>query len=920
MSGWATVAICDNPLPGGPVHRARVPAGLRVQDIVPTSTPGAMARVNGQWLLRKDWGLPLQPGEHLDVHILPQGSDSGRKALATVLAIVAVTVLAPGGAAGLAGWQSALAIAAASLAINIVLGPRPDLGLSRQAESPTYSVALSGNQARLYEPIPVLYGRNLTYPPFASQPYVRYDNTTNDQYFYALLCLGVGAFDIERLQIDDTHIDRFADVQYAVLAPGQTPTLVSANVVTAPEVAGQDLKTGRYVGGFAACGPRQLAGAIEVDFVCEGLGDATAGGAIASKTVTLRVQVRTIDDWGVASTTWTTLGEPTITAASSEAVRRTFAYTLTPARRVEVRAVRLDARDANPLVLNDPKWAGLRAVVRSSASIGTVQTLEPTATHVEVKIRATDQLSGLSQRRLAVISRRKVRTWSPGSGWSAVTFTRNPAWHLADKWTNALYGDGLPDDRIDLTTLHALSLVWAERQDHCDIVFDTATDSDSADQVLARTGRARCFWRQGVRTLVRDQAEPLPVAGFSSRDMVPGSTRIDFELDVANLPDGIVVEYWDLRAWDWRSVTCPAPGVASVTRPEYMRLAGVTGAKHAEREGLYEAARRALGRIRATFVTELQGLLPTFGSTVIVAPALSGWGAAGDVVDWDEATLTATLSEPPAWAVSGTHYITLWRDDGTVTEPIVVTQGATDFEVVLATAPDYALVVEDAARERPRYVFSTPAEQAPRVHKVLAARPQPTSEDGVQLVELLTLQDDDAVHLADAALLPGVGEVQDPIDSTTTPGPGGPTAEDYIPEVLYRRQEWLLAGNYGGQATDMYLQLLADGTYTTGGTGAFTGTTNGGWVLGWPWSPAPGALFEVRLQIVSSTNVNVTGATLDAWLSLGSTRRLDFAPAVVNAIFGALCTVRISIRDAATSTLQAEGLCDLTWAAGPSDI
>lgn len=115
----------------------------------------------------------------------------------------------------------------------------PSLGgsfSSAAAPSQTYSLQGQGNHARLGQPIPVFYGRHIIYPDLAAMPYTRYEN--DDQILYQLHCIGQGKYDLESIRIEDTPISSFEEINYEVLAPGQTITLFDADVVTAPEVAG----------------------------------------------------------------------------------------------------------------------------------------------------------------------------------------------------------------------------------------------------------------------------------------------------------------------------------------------------------------------------------------------------------------------------------------------------------------------------------------------------------------------------------------------------------------------------------------------------------------------------------------------------------------------------------------------------------
>lgn len=892
----ATVSIHCTPLAGGP-RRALLP-GTRICDLVPPATAGAMVALDGRWLLRADWGHTLQPGQHLDVHLLPAGGNDGRKALRFVLQVAAFFVLGPSGAAGLSGWQSAAAIAATNLAINALLPMQAgQLPGSATAGSPTYNTNLSGNRAALDEPIPVLYGRNRTFPPFAAEPYTQYDNTSNDQFFHALLCLGLGEFAIESLSIDDTRLDNFDEVEYTVLAPGEAPTLVNAAIVTAPEVADLPINAGRATPAITACRGGLEATDIEVDIVfLGGLGDAT-GSSVTDYSVTVRVDWRPVDDWGVPLEPWATLGTEVITAASTEPVRRTFSYSLGGSYRPEVRLVRTTPRDDDPLIRNDASWTGLRAVLDATAS------LAAQATHVEIRMRATEQLNGLTQRRLAVISRRKVKTWSPDTGWSAsATETRSIAWALCDKLRSTVYGNGLPDARIDLQSFHDLDATWTERQDHLDIVFDTTTDSDEADQLMARAGRARCVWRNGVRTIVRDEPQAIPAAAYTGRDIVPGSVNLRYLTDVAKIPDAVAVQYLSHRTWEWASVTCKAPGVVTPANPEYMRLLGVTGSKQAEREGLYEAAARAKRRKFASFTTELQGLLPSYGSSVVVSLPLRAWSQHGDVVSYDPATREMVLTEPPEWSVGEDHYITLVRPNGQPTDGIRVTEGGDAYTVVLDEAPDFDPITDDSDRERTRWIFGATTAHR-REMLVLGITPQSMrEEDGAMLVDVLTVNDDDAIHTADSALLPGEGETQDPIDSPNEDGSGGGGGEVIVPYLTSRTVTEDIAAGVG-TTYGVTLRFKTDGTLqfikSTAGT---TTTIANQWVIGAPLDPGDLAAYEVRATLLSGA---VTSGATGSWLAMSSQR--DWAATGVGDGSSASATLRMEVRDA-SAVVQATAI------------
>lgn len=865
------LAMHSTPLAGARPVVCRPPPCATIASLAPAGV--VVCRLNGQWLLREHWQRPALPGDLIEFHEIPQDKGSSRTALTLALLIAAPGI---GEAINLALFEagSSLAFAVSSTVLGagvFIVGSQlinalvpieqPTLGAG-QAPSPTYNVALSGNQARPDQPIPDIYGRHPVYPDFAAQPYVSYDED-GTQYYHALLCVGQGVYTFERVTLDDTPIDHFQDVEYRQLAPGEAPTLVLANVVSAPEVSGQTMLTGQFVGGFSACGPTLQAASIGIDVVCpRGLGLFDSSGNVGSKTISWRVDVRTVSDFGVPLTAWETIATESLTLATVDPVRRSYTYTLASAARVEVRLLRTDLKDENQKALHDIAWAGLRAYLNEAA------TLCPTATHMEVRLRSSEQLNGLTQRRIAVTVRRWLRSWNPATGWGALAETRSPAWALANKWT-ANYGDNLPDSRCDLATLHAYHQVWEARQDRFDYVFDVAMDSAAADQVIAAAGRARVFRRHGIRTLVRDEWDDLPVTMFGARDILPGTLSIDYALATSKTPDGVRLEYFDGRAWDWRTVDCPAPGYNTSTwqRPVTVRLPGVTGAKHAEREGLKMAAETFYRRKFVSFVTELQGMLPAFGSSVLIAPQLAGFGQTGDVAAYDATTQAMTLTEPPQWTDGEDHYILLLNEDGSLTPPIRVLPGPGALDVTLLEDPGMMPVTDAPDRERTRYHLGTASVRI--LAKVLAIRPAGRGEGGAPQVRITCVADDLRVHQADEHLLPGPGVEQDPVtpeDGTGEP-PGGSailanlsdrSASDDIPAG---------GGTYGTTlrlTTDGRLQLVLTGT----GPG-FTTTVANQWVIGGPLEPADLAAFEVRATEAVGT---VTTGTVDTWQAMDTQR------------------------------------------------
>jgi len=623
-----------------------------------------------------------------------------------------------------------------------------------------YNTALSGNQARLNQPIPVIYGRMRTFPDFACQPYGFYHG--NDQFYNVVLCVGQGEYVFEAINIDDTPIANFSSVYYKILPPGTMPERVLANIVTAIEVAGNVLAAGVVVGGFAVNKPRTEIDKIYWDILCEqGLANVDPeNGNFNELEVEYLLDIQYIDEFGQPTSAWQNLETGSVVGATRTPQRFTFEADLPTPGRVLARFKRTTAHVDSSYVSDTITLGGLRGRLTTEA------TLCATATYLEVQMRANEQLNGLTQKKIATIVRRKLPTWDPIGGWSANVETRSICWAAVDKLKSTVYGDSLTDAGIDLQTFYDLDQIYAARQDRLDILFDSRVTSKDANRTIGQVGRAVIFQRMGVFTITRDQYQALPVASYTTRDIIPGSTSIGYALATPETPDAIDYEYFDNRSWDWVPIRCNLPGVVTAERPVTLRVSGITGRTHARREGTYLAAVNLYRRKFPKWQTEMKGILASYGSAVIFSPALPKWGQPGDLVDWDLATLTATVTEPLVWTAGARHFVTLERSTGQLTIAIPVLPGAAPNQMVLELDPGFTPNVDDVDRERTKYVFG-PEGQHQKIVRLLGVTGKGKTQEGNPIIELTGVAENNLVHTADNADLPAGGVIQDPVPTTT---------------------------------------------------------------------------------------------------------------------------------------------------------
>lgn len=102
---------------------------------------------------------------------------------------------------------SAVATIAATLIVYLLFG-KPKKPKDQPNPDPVYSLQGGQNMVRLGEPVPVIYGRVVTYPDAATLPYAYFQD--NQQYISQILCLGQGEFDIYDIMIGDTPVSNLA--------------------------------------------------------------------------------------------------------------------------------------------------------------------------------------------------------------------------------------------------------------------------------------------------------------------------------------------------------------------------------------------------------------------------------------------------------------------------------------------------------------------------------------------------------------------------------------------------------------------------------------------------------------------------------------------------------------------------------------
>lgn len=633
-----------------------------VRETVPGLQAPHIVNHNGQWIMRDQWDAKLSHDDVVIVVVLPEGGGGSSNPLRIIL-MIAVAYFAPMIAGKLApslvGTTAGKLLAAGiqlagGMLVNMLIPPpKPPTPLQNQAlasPSPTYNLQAQGNMARLGYAIPVHYGRMVAYPDFAAEPYTEY--VGNEQFLYQLFCLGQGEYDVEAIRIEDTAISNWDEITYEIVGPSDSVTLFPNNVDNSVEVAGQDLPTSTAIGPFIANAANTDANAIAVDVVApRGVYYANDSGGLSSVSITFKVEAREVDDSGTPVGSFVTLGTETISGATTTPQRRSYRYNVAAAR-YEVQVTRTDTEQTDSRYGHDLVWAALRAYMPDTRDFGNV-------TLIAMRMKATSNLSQQASRKINVIATRKLNSWDPSTGWTTTpAATRSIAWAIADA-AKASYGGGLSDSQIDLQGLYDLDTTWSGRGDYFDGRFENQLTFWEALTQLAQVGRAKPYMQGGILYFKRDEAQTIPVALYSMRNIVKNSLSIEYIMPTEDSADSVEMHYFDNDYWYEQTVICSLPG-SSEANPTRADLFGVTERDQAYREGVYLKASDRYRRKIITYSTEMEGFIPSYGDLIAISHDMPQWGQSGELtavgtlgggVDdwsiWNDATRSSSTAVCP---------------------------------------------------------------------------------------------------------------------------------------------------------------------------------------------------------------------------------------------------------------------------------
>ena len=612
-----------------------------------------------------------KPGTIITLRVAPgKGGGGGKNPLRTVLTIAVVAaafVLGPavGAAMGLPteavifGQTINLAAAVGGAAITMVGNllvnaiappPRPKLaelsmGGPQSRTSPTLTITGTQNRANRYGAVPRVYGRHRVFPVLAAHPHSEVEG--DEQYLRMLFDFGYGPLDLSDFRIGAIPLSQFDGVDTEI-RQGYTddaPVTLYTNTIREDQYS---LKVTKDAGP-EILETRDGADEIIIDLTFRGLVRFDDSGNRQNQSVEIKVEYRQAGSNGA----WTEYATQTYTAASEQVVRRGLRIVTPASARYELRFTRLTDDNTSTRVRDDSFVSAIRTVQRQAPVRAGGRCL------VAMRIKATDQLNGVVNQ-FSAVTQARLPVWN-GTEWVEQA-TRHPAWAYLDVLRGPANRRPVSDDRLDLGAFKA----WADATPDFsfDAVIDYPTTVFELLRDVAAAGRAGFGMRDGKFSIVRDEAQSVPIQHFTPRNTMGFRGRKTF----TQVPHGLKCRFVNPdRDWQQDEVIVYGDGYheANASRFETLELFGCTSADLAWKHGRYHLA---VGKLRPEtyeISVDIDHLVCTAGDLVKVSHDVplwgGGWGRVKEITYDANGDVTGITLDDMVQMAGGANYAMRFR-------------------------------------------------------------------------------------------------------------------------------------------------------------------------------------------------------------------------------------------------------------------
>lgn len=633
---------------------------------------------------------------------LPQGgsgSQSGAK-IGLAVAALALAVVAPMAGPALASaifgsGTTAATIGGHVITAGILVGGGALLSALAQQKAPAklYGVTGGGTLGRPNERIPVGYGRFWHAPDLAQPDYSTYDG--DDMTLYKRLIVGCGKYRIKTIRAGATTLwaegaatglpnggptaagvtTPFAGTQVEFLY-GQPSALVPGDVLTSQSVAGAILPLSNdptpIAGPFVVTPVGVEISRLQVDYSYpNGYYKINTGTTLE---IDMRFEYAPVDDAGQPTGPWQTLYRETNPALKVMQPKRFTRTKDVPLGRYAVRAYNNLPRlrpDDEAKFQRNIQWDALRGHMPD------VRVREG-LTELCMKIRSGKSLTATAFADIQVEVERLGPVWN-GSAFVEGTI-RNCVDCYVDVLRDSNFGGAVDASLIDLAKVRAYQGISGHSLTFDGLIRGPVSLWDAARTIMFPL-RAEPVRLGAGYSFVRDEPKAVRRHTFSRRQIVRGTTSLDFQLEADDGTSHVIVAYTE-GADPKRKNTAEAYYGMPSTTPRRIEITGISTYAAAVETARWLAAAGFYRRSTVSFQTELAGRLVLRGDPI----AVDSWFVASRQVAGVTGAAGLALRLDMDLAVIPGDYAMLRDKGGQEWGPVRVAQGADPREVVLNAA------------------------------------------------------------------------------------------------------------------------------------------------------------------------------------------------------------------------------------------
>lgn len=486
---------------------------------------------------------------------------------------------------------------------------------------------------------------------------------------------------------------------------------------------------GSWSGPFSGCPDGALATEIHWDVMLpQGLAIVNNDGGLTSYSLTTELQYR---DKALAGA-WTSV-KKAYQAKTLDQLGFTENLVLPYPMQPEVRMRRIGAKSNSTSIANTVQWYGLRTRLPSPTSY-------PGVTILALKVRGGNRIASQTESQVSVVATRILPVRRNGA-WAPEEPTRDiSAWigHICRSIGYSVQ-DGNSD--IDLDELDRLHAIWTARGDHYDRMVESPSTVKACLIEALQAGFAELTIDRGLIRPVRDEPRGPEFDHFYNPEVMTKPLKREAEHVTADDFDGVDVEYWDGKTWQYETVQCRLPGDLGV-RTEKVRVEGVTDRTRAWRIGMRRRRQQVYQRKRYTFSTEMDALNSGYLDYALLGDSTPGYGQSAMLKGYAQLGGTHMLvsSERFDWSAGGEHWVALRRRDGSASGPYVATR-IDDYRLTIPTL-DFVPVL-DSSMDAPVLQFG------PKAKFCYPALIKEVSPSGTVSCNVTAVNYDDRVYLDD---------------------------------------------------------------------------------------------------------------------------------------------------------------------------